>query len=134
MPNRSLALLLGAALLAGVLGCGPSGPTRRPRSADDEERQSKSDARMGPLRTVWEHTSKFKACYDDARRTQSDLVIRITVDIAVDGKGRVERAFVTSAKPIDDTLKKCLARVAEGITFPPSGDSFSVKPAFVFQP
>jgi hypothetical protein len=134
MTHRSLALLLGAALLAGTLGCGPSGPQRRARTADDDEKQSKTDARTGPLRTVWDQTPKFKDCYDEARRTQSDLVLRVTLDISVDGKGRVTRAFLSSAKPIDDSLKKCLVRVAEGIAFPPSGESFTVKPAIVFQP
>jgi hypothetical protein len=134
MSIRMIALLLGAALLAGTLGCGPSGPQRRARTADDEETKSRSDARLGPLKTVWDQTDKFKACYEDARRSQSDLVVRVTIDIAVDGKGRVNRAFVSSAKPIDDSLKKCLVRVAEGIVFPPSGDSFTVRPAFVFQP
>jgi hypothetical protein len=133
MSNRSFAWLLGVALIVGTAGCGPD-PGRRPRSADDEEKQSKSDARMGPLRTVWEHTDKFKACYEDARRTRSDLVVKATVEIAVDEKGRVTRAFVTTAKPIDDTLKKCMVRVAEGITFPAGGESFTVRPAFVFQP
>jgi hypothetical protein len=134
MTHRSFAMLLGAALIAGTLGCGPSGPERRPRSADDEEKQSKTDARMGPLRTVWDHTPKFKECYDEARRLHSDLVLRATIDIEVDGKGRVTRAYVSTAKPIDDSLKKCLVRVAEGIVFPASGDSFRVRPAIVFQP
>ena len=134
MSNRSFAWLLGMALVVGTVGCGPSGPERRPRSADDEEKSSKSDARMGPLKTVWEHTPQFKACYDEARRTNSDLVLKATIDISVDGKGRVTRAWVSTAKPIDDSLKKCLVRVAEGIAFPPSGDAFTVKPAIVFQP
>jgi hypothetical protein len=134
MSTRSLALLVGAALLAGTLGCGPDAPQRRPRTAEDEETKVKSDARMGPLRTVWDSTDKFKACYDDARRMQSDLVVRATIEIVVDGKGRVTRSFVTSAKPLDESLKKCFIRVAEGISFPPSGDSFTVRPAFVFQP
>ncbi|MBI5478288.1 MAG: hypothetical protein HY906_05490 [Deltaproteobacteria bacterium] len=134
MSNRSLALLLGSALLAVTLGCGPSGPERRPRSADDEEKQSRSDARMGPLRTVWDYTPKFKECYDEARRVHSDLVLRATIDIEVDGKWRVTRTYLSTAKPIDDSLKKCLLRVAEGIVFPASGESFKVRPAIVFQP
>ena len=134
MSNRSLALLLGAALVAGALGCGPSGPERRPRSADDEEKQSKTDARTGPLRTVWEQTPKFRECYEEARRADSGLQIRVTLEISVDGKGRVTRVYLSSAKPIDESLKKCLVRVAEGVVFPASGDSFTVKPAFVFQP
>ena len=132
MSNRSLALLLGVAVVAGTLGCGPTG--RKPRSADDEEGRSKNDARMGPLRTVWDHTEEFRACYDEARRMHADLVLKSTIDIAVDEKGRVTRAFVTTAKPIDDSLKKCFVRVAEGIKFPPSGEAFTVKPAMVFQP
>jgi hypothetical protein len=134
MTIRSLAWLLGVAVLAGTLGCGPSTGARKPRSADDEEKKEKSDARMGPLKTVWDQTPKFKACYDEARRTQSDLVLKATIDISVDGKGRVTRAFVSTAKPIDESLKKCLVRVAEGIVFEPTGDSFTVKPAIVFQP
>jgi hypothetical protein len=134
MSNRSLALLLGTALLAGTMGCGPSGPERRPRSADDEDKQSKTDARTGPLRVVWDQTPKFRECYDEARRTQSDLVLRVTLDMSVDAKGRVNRVYLSSAKPIDESLKKCLVRVAEGIVFPPSGDAFTVKPAIVFQP
>jgi hypothetical protein len=134
MSNRSLGVLLGAALLAGVLGCGPSGGERKPRTADDEEKQSKTDARTGPLRTVWDQTPKFRECYDEARRTQSDLVLRATLEISVDGKGRVGRVYLSSAKPLDESFKKCLVRVAEGIAFPPTGDSFVVKPAIVFQP
>jgi hypothetical protein len=131
MSIRSLVLVLCAALVGGTLGCGPSGGGRRARTADDEE---KADARGGALRTVWEHTPKFRACYDDARRLQSDLVLRSTLDISVNGKGRVTRVFVSSAKPLDDSLKRCLTRVAEDITFPPTGESFSVKPAIVFRP
>ncbi len=134
MTNRSFAWLLGVAVLAGTLGCGPSTGERKPRSADDEEGKSRSDARMGPLKTVWDHTPQFKACYDEARRMQSDLVLKATIDMSVDGKGRVTRAWVTTAKPIDDSLKKCLVRVAEAIAFPASGESFTVKPAIVFQP
>ncbi len=134
MSNRSLAWLLGVAVVAGVLGCGPAAGERKPRSADDEETKSRSDARMGPLRTVWDHTAEFKACYDEARRVHSDLVVKATIDITVDGKGRVTRSWVSTAKPIDDSLKKCLQRVADSIVFPPSGESFNVKPAFVFQP
>jgi hypothetical protein len=134
MSNRVLGVLLGAALLVGVLGCGPSGGERPARTADDEEKQGKTDARIGPLRTVWDHTPKFRECYDEARRTQSDLVLRSTLEITVDGKGRVSRVYLSSAKPLDESLKKCLVRVAEGIAFPPTGDSFVVKPAIVFQP
>jgi hypothetical protein len=134
MSNRSLAVLVGAALLAGTLGCGPGGPERHPRSAEDEELRSRSDARMGPLRVVWDHTEEFRACYEDARRMHSDLVLKATIDIAVDNNGRVTRAYLTSAKPVDDSLKKCLLRVAEAIKFPPSGEAFAVKPAIVFQP
>jgi len=132
MSNRSLAWLLGVAVVAGVLGCGPSGA--RPRGAEDEELKSKNDARYAPLRIVWQHTEEFKACYDEARRSRSDLVLRSTVDMAVDEKGRVTRAFVTTAKPVDESLKKCMVRVAEGIKFPPSGEAFTVRPSFVFQP
>jgi hypothetical protein len=132
MTNRSLAGLLGVAVLTGALGCGPGTGERKPRSADDEEAKSKSDARMGPLRTVWDHTAEFKACYDEARRTQSDLVLKATIEITVDGKGRVTRAWVSTAKPVDESLKKCLQRVAEGIAFPASGEAFTVRPAFVF--
>jgi hypothetical protein len=134
MTNRSLTWLLGVAVVAGLLGCGPTAGGRKPRSADDEEAKSKSDARMGPLRTVWDHTEEFKACYEEARRMKSDLVVKATVEIAVDEKGRVSRAFVTTAKPIDESLKKCMVRVAESIKFPPGGEAFTVKPAFVFQP
>ena len=130
MSNRSLAWLLGVAVAVGVLGCGPTG--RPARSADDEEGKSKNDARWAPLRVVWEHTEEFRACYDEARRVHSDLVLKSTIDMAVDEKGRVTRAFVTSGKPLDDSLKKCLQRVAEGIKFPPSGEAFTVKPAIVF--
>jgi hypothetical protein len=134
MSNRSFAWLLGLALVVGTVGCGPSGPERRPRSADDEEKKEKTDARFGPLRTVWDHTPEFKACYDEARRTSPDLVLKATIDISVDGKGRVQRAFVSTAKPIDESLKKCLVKVAESIAFSASGDGFTVKPAIVFQP
>ncbi len=134
MTIRSLAWLLGVAVLAGTLGCGPSTGERKARSADDEEKKEKSDARMGPLKTVWDNTPRFKECYDEARRTQSDLVLKATIDISVDAKGRVTRAWVSTAKPIDDSLKKCLVRVAENIVFPASGEAFTVKPAIVFQP
>ena len=134
MPKRMFAVLVGAAICAGMLGCGPSGGERRARSADDEEKKARDDVRTGPLRTVWEHTSKFRECYDEARRMDSGLVLRSTLEIFVDGKGRVTRVYASSAKPLDESLKKCLVRVAEGISFPPSGDSFTVKPAIVFQP
>ncbi len=132
MTIRSFAWLRGMAVLAGTLGCGPGTGERKPRSADDEEAKSRSDARMGPLKTVWDHTAEFKACYEEARRMHSDLVLKATIDISVDGKGRVTRAWVSTAKPIDDSLKKCLQRVAEGIVFPASGEAFTVKPAIVF--
>jgi len=134
MPKRVFAILAGAAICAGMLGCGPSGGERRARSADDEEKKARDDVRTGPLRTVWEYTPKFRECYDEARRMNPDLVLRSTLEISVDAKGRVSRVYCSSAKPIDDSLKKCLIRVAEGITFPASGDSFTVKPAIVFQP
>ena len=108
MTNRSLAWLLGVALVAGTLGCGPDGGGRRPRSAGDEETKSKNDARMGPLRVVWNHTEEFRACYNEARRTNADLVLKSTIDMAVDEQGRVLWAKVYPMKELPD-VKEILA-------------------------
>jgi len=102
---KSITVVVGLVALLGLLssGCGTLNPNTQPQIASAVQAKEKS----------------FRACYASALRRNRNLKGRMTIEFRVDkDSGKVEDAKVVKSAIKDRTMKKCVVKVANGMSVP----------------
>ena len=110
-------------------------PEKEPTSPYADQKQGFMDKDV-VRRVVKQHISAVTACYEKALLTDPTFACSVKTEFIIGRDGTVQRAEITTAKPQNPALERCVEGVLSRMVFPPpeGGGIVVVRYPFIFKP